>query len=98
VKLDEEDKAKLEKLQALLTLKHGRKITQQELLSRLIGNALEKDEETSRLLFGADTPLSDEEFGKTLALVSDWGVEDASQSMDEYLYGPKGRTRRPRDA
>jgi hypothetical protein len=98
VKLDEEDKAKLEKLQALLTLKHGRKVTQQELLSGLIGSALEKDEETAQLFFGADKPMSDKEFSKTLALVSDWGVEDASQKIDEYLYGSRGRTRRSRDA
>jgi hypothetical protein len=97
VKLEEGDKAKLEKLQALLTLKHGRKVTQQELLSKLIGSALEKDDETAEILFGADRPISDKDFSRTLALVENWGVKDASQRIDEYLYGPKGR-RGSRDA
>ncbi len=93
VKLEDKDKAKLEKLQALLTLKGGRKVTQQELLSKLIDSALERDEETVKLVFGMEQPMSDEQFKRVLDLVEDWGVEDASVRIDEYLYGSKKRRR-----
>ena len=45
VKLAEDDKVKLEKLQALVTLKLGEKMTQQELLATLIQDALTRGDE-----------------------------------------------------
>ena len=93
VKLEDKDKAKLEKLQALLTLKGGRKVTQQELLSKLIDSALERGEELVKLVFGREQPMSDEQFKRVLDLVEDWGVEDASERIDEYVYGSRKRRR-----
>ena len=45
VKINEEEKIKLEKLQALIALKAGKKITQQELLSKLIQDAYMHEDE-----------------------------------------------------
>jgi hypothetical protein len=91
VKLAEEDKKKLDKLQALVTLRSGRKLTQQELLSALIKDALAKSDEFAEVISGLKLPMNDEEFSRVRALASDWGVETRSEEIDEILYGPRKR-------
>jgi hypothetical protein len=74
VKVDEADKQKLERLQALITLK-GKKLTQQELLSVLISEAEEKsDDLVDRVLKEKTVPMSDQDFQKLLKLSDDWGI------------------------
>ncbi|MFQ5711893.1 MAG: hypothetical protein ACE5GD_08975 [Candidatus Geothermarchaeales archaeon] len=89
VKLSELDKDKLERLQALITLRAGGKVTQQELLSIIIGEALERCEEFIAKAFKANIPLPDEEYRKILSLIDDWGVETSWEEIDQLLYGPK---------
>ncbi|MBI4257729.1 MAG: hypothetical protein HY619_02125 [Thaumarchaeota archaeon] len=89
VKLSEEDKKRLEKLQATVTLKGGEKMTQQELLSRLISEALKKGDEFVEKLVKASVPLSDEEYGRVQSLVEDWGVETSWKDVDRLLYGTR---------
>jgi len=92
VKLDQQDKEKLDKLQALVTLKRGKKVTQQELLSTLITDAFERGDELLEKVLKKGIPLSDEEYGKILSLVDDWGVETRWEDIDRTLYGaPKRR-------
>jgi hypothetical protein len=86
VKLAEDDKEKLEKLQALVTLKLGGKMTQQELLARLIQDALTKIDEFIESV-KPSVPMGDEEFGRVLSLSEDWGVETRSDEIDKILYG-----------
>src|SRR6266566_2937708 len=90
VKLAEDDKEKLEKLQALVTLKLGEKMTQQELLARLIQGALAKSDEFIESV-KPNVPMSDEEFGRVLSLSEDWGVETRSDEIDKVLYGSERR-------
>lgn len=94
VKLSEEDKEKLEKLQALVTLKAGGKVTQQEILSALIGEALARGDEFLGKAFKPNIPMPDEEFKKVLSLTEDWGVETGWKEMDKLLYGAAKRGRR----
>ncbi len=94
VKLSHVDKEKLEKLQALITLKAGEKLTQQELLSTLIGEALCRGDEFVEKFSGSNQPISDEEYQRVLTLVEDWGIETTWREVDEVLYGSKKRHRR----
>ena len=94
VKLDAGDKKKLEKLQALITLKGGGKVTQQELLSTLIREALGRGDEIVERLSKAKVPMPDKEYEKILSLVEDWGVETSWAEIDQILYGAKPRRKR----
>jgi len=94
VKLSEKDKEKLEKLQALVTLKAGEKVTQQELLSTLIREALAKDDEIVKKMFKTKIPISDQEYERILALVEDWGIETSWEEIDQILYGVETRCRK----
>ena len=96
VKVSEEDKARLEKLQAILTLRSGSKSTQEELLSALIADGLERVDEFSQRMMGATVPISDEEYRRILALVEDWGFETRWEELDKVVYGRGERGRRAR--
>ncbi|MBS7626402.1 hypothetical protein KEJ51_05105 [Candidatus Bathyarchaeota archaeon] len=87
VKLSEDDKKKLEKLQALVTLKAGGKISQQELLSTLIREALDRSDEFLEKMCKTNIPIPDQEYEKILSLVEDWGVETRWEEIDQALYG-----------
>ena len=89
VKIGEKDKEKLERLQALVTLKVGRKMTQQEILSSLIGEAYAKSGEFVEKMSNVDTKMSDEEYEKISSLIEDWGVETSWEEVDQILYGAK---------
>jgi hypothetical protein len=88
VKLAEDDKEKLEKLQALVTLKLGEKMTQQELLARLIQDALTRGDEFIESV-KPSVPMGDEEFGKVLSLLENWGVETRWEEIDQVIYSGK---------
>lgn len=94
VKLSEKDKEKLEKLQALVTLKAGQKVTQQELLSRMIREALAEGDKLVEKMLKASKPIPDQEYEGVLSLVEDWGVETSWEEMDQTLYGVKTRPKR----
>jgi len=89
VKIGEKDKEKLEKLQALVTLKAGRKLTQQEILSSLIREAYAKSGEFVEKMSNAGTTISDEEYEKISSIIEDWGVETSWEEIDQILYGAK---------
>ncbi len=96
VRLREQDKEKLEKLKALVTLSTGKKVTQEELLGVLLNDALARGENFLPEIFGEKFPLSDREFQKIKGLISDWGVETSWREIDEILYNPPGKKSRTR--
>ncbi len=59
VKVEEGAKARLEELQAEIRLRTGRKVTQQELLTRLIDDAYESHDEILDSFREATVPLSE---------------------------------------
>jgi len=83
IKVREEDKKEFERLQSELSLRFGKKITQQELLSRII--ELVKDSKED-FIHVSILPLSEEEIEKIRKLQSDWGVETIEEEIDDILY------------
>lgn len=94
VKLSEADKRGLERLQALVTLKAGQKVTQQELLSTLIRGALERGDEFVESMLKTEIPLPDREYERILSLVEDWGAETRWEEIDQTLYGAETEPKR----
>jgi hypothetical protein len=96
VKLREDDKKKLEKLRALATLKTAKKITQEDLLSKLITGALAEGDKFVDRVFEDTVPIPDEKFKKISALSKDWNVKTSWEEIDEAVYGSfrakKGRS------
>ncbi|HLB70901.1 MAG TPA: hypothetical protein VJJ51_07630 [Candidatus Methanoperedens sp.] len=85
IKIYEKDKHIFDMLQAELTLKIGKKITQQELFSKLIGFAeSRKDNFFGRIL---KLPLSEKEIRKIKSMQSDWGIVTAETEIDREVYG-----------
>lgn len=79
VKLSAADKRRLENLQALVTLKAGQKVTQQELLSTLIREALERGDEFVDKMLKTEIPMPDQGYERILSLVEDWGLRRAGR-------------------
>jgi hypothetical protein len=87
VKLSEGDKKKLERLQALVTIKTSKKVTQQEILSKLISNATAEGDKFVVKTFESTVPMSDDAFQKILSLTSDWKVKTRWEDIDKTVYG-----------
>ena len=93
VKVSQADKEKLERLQAIVTLRTGGKVTQQQLLRMLIQEAVVNDDEFLKKIIKPSLPISEEKYRKILSLVDDWGVETSWEEVDKILYGQKSRRR-----
>ena len=87
VKVGEEAKSRLEELQAEIRLRTGEKVTQQELLSRLIDDAYESRDEVIDSFRKATVPLSDGEIEAMGRGRISSGVETDEEDVDEILYG-----------
>jgi len=87
VKVDEDAKARLEELQAEIRLRTGEKVTQQELLTRLIDDAYESREEVIDSFRNTTVPLSEAEKDAMRAGRISSGVETDEEDIDEILYG-----------
>jgi|LGVF01.1.fsa_nt_gb cAMP phosphodiesterase len=85
IKVREEDKKEFESLQSELTLRFGKKITQQELFSRII-ELVEDSNSKKSLLTGCISPLSEEKIEKIRELQSDWEIVTREENIDELLY------------
>lgn len=85
IKINEEDKYVFDMFQAELTLKAGKKITQQELFSKLIEFARSRKENFFGRIF--KLPLSEKEMKKIKSLQTDWNVMTKETQIDKTLYG-----------
>jgi hypothetical protein len=86
VKVDEEAKSRLEELQAEIRLRTGEKVTQQELLTRLIDDAYESREEVIDSFRASTVPLSADEKAAMQAGRISSGVETDEADIDDILY------------
>jgi hypothetical protein len=86
VKIDEEAKSRLEELQAEIRLRTGNKITQQEILTRLIDDAYESHEEFVDSFRDTAVPLSAEEKAAMQQNHISSGVETDEEDIDGILY------------
>lgn len=86
VKMDKKRKEDVERFVASLVLERGIKITLQEALGLMVDYSLDnKDEFLKRVR--RLPPLEDDPAWKKLKKPDDWKVKDASEKVDEYLYG-----------
>ncbi len=86
VKLDDERKREVEKFLATLLLDQGVKVTLQEALGLMVDFSLERREELIQRLRSLP-PLEKDSAWRMLQRPDDWGVTDASERVDETLYG-----------
>ena len=87
VKVDEDAKSRLEELQAEIRLQTGKRVTQQELLSRLIGDAYDSRDEVIDSFRSSTLPLSEEEKEQMRQGRVSSGVETDEEDIDDVLYG-----------
>ncbi|MFC6875031.1 hypothetical protein [Halobellus marinus] len=87
VKVDEAAKSRLEELQAEIRLRTGEKVTQQELLTRLIDDAYESREAVIDSFRASPVPLSAAEKEAMREGRISSGVETDEEDVDEILYG-----------
>ncbi len=91
VKMSEETKRLINRLQARIVLATGRKPSQQEILDQILRLASEDEEELIRRLSGVKLPLSSREIELLMKVPTDWGVATSEPEIDEVLYGYKKR-------
>lgn len=87
VKMDERTKDRLERLQAEIKLETGRKVTQQELLKRLLDSAYESRSEFVDSFRDEWDGLSDDETDRLLSGAVDSGNPVEEDEIDDALYG-----------
>lgn len=87
VKMDTETKSRLEELQAEIKLKTGKKVTQQEILARLVETAVESRSEFIDSFRDSKRSLSDEEVKRFNEGTIASGEETTEDDIDEILYG-----------
>lgn len=93
VKLDEGRKQALDRFLASLVVEGGVKISVQEILGLMVDYSLQNRSELIKRIKKLP-PLERDPAWKMLTEPDDWGVEDASERIDEYLYGDRhGRVR-----
>lgn len=87
VKMDEETKSHLEELQAEIRLRTGQKVTQQEILERLVDDAYESKSEFVDSFRSTTVPLSEEEKEAARSGMISSGTDTAEEDIDDILYG-----------
>jgi hypothetical protein len=87
VKVGEDAKSRLEELQAEIRLRAGTRVTQQELLTRLIDDAYESRTEVIDSFRESTVPLSDAEKRQMQEGRVSSGVETDEDDIDDILYG-----------
>lgn len=87
VKVDEDAKDRLERLQAEIRLKTGTEVTQQELLSRLIDDAYASRAEVIDSFRSSMVPLSEDEKAAMRRGRIASGTTTVESDIDDILYG-----------
>jgi len=87
VRLSEKTNAKLDRLQAKIVLKAGRKLSKEQILDRLIEEGLRKDDWIAFHGARVRYPVPDRAWKKVLSHIRDWGVETREEDVDRYVYG-----------
>ena len=87
VKIDPEFKKEIDKLQAKVTMKTGEKITQQELLVRILQFVMKNEKEFFKNFIFDWKPLSDKEWENMKAYIIDFGKITKEETIDRELYG-----------
>jgi hypothetical protein len=87
VKMDDRTKDRLERLQAEIRLQTGQKVTQQEILTRLVERAIESKADLIDSFRESPFPLSDAEREQFHEGRGSSGVETSEDDIDDIIYG-----------
>jgi hypothetical protein len=90
IKIDDSKKQKLDRFLAQILLREGKKITLQEAVGLMIDHAMENEDEFIENLKELP-PLEEDPAWKMLEKPKHWGVKDASERIDEFLYGSEAK-------
>ncbi|OLS20756.1 MAG: hypothetical protein HeimC3_39120 [Candidatus Heimdallarchaeota archaeon LC_3] len=92
VKIDETLKKEIDKLQAKLILKLGQKISQQELLRKVVNYVIKNEKKFFDNFILTWDPMSDDEWNSLTAFITDFGYETSEETIDKELYGDKNNS------
>jgi len=87
VKMDDDTKSRLERLQAEIRLKTGKRITQQEILARVVENAIESKADLVDSFRDEHIPVSDTDREAFHDGMISSGTSTAEDDIDDVLYG-----------
>jgi len=87
VKMDDDTKSRLERLQAEIRLQTGKRVTQQEVLARLVENAVESKADLIDSFREERVPLSESEREQFHDGMVSSGVTTTEEDIDDVLYG-----------
>lgn len=87
VKMDEETKSRLERLQAEIRLKTGNRATQQEILARLVERAIESKADLIDSFREENVPVPENEREAFHDGMVSSGVTTSEADIDDELYG-----------
>lgn len=86
VKMDDDTKSRLERLQAEIRLKTGTRVTQQEVLARLVERAIESKADVVDSFRRERVPVSEEEREVFHEGMISSGVTTSENDIDDVLY------------
>mgnify|MGYP006271980753 CR=1 FL=1 len=86
VKMDEETKAQLERLQAEIRLETGERVTQQEILTRLVEDAVQSKPELIDSFRPTNVPVSDDQRDAFHEGMVSSGVTTTEGDIDDIVY------------
>jgi predicted transcriptional regulator len=87
VKMDEDTKSRLDRLQAEIRLQTGRRVTQQAILARLVEHAIESRADLIDSFREQRVPLSEAERETFHDGMASSGVTTTEEDIDDVLYG-----------
>ena len=87
VKMDDDTKSRLERLQAEIRLKTGQRVTQQEILARLVENAIESKVDLVDSFREQRVPISEDEREAFHRGMVSSGDATTEEDIDDVLYG-----------
>jgi len=87
VKMDDETKSRLERLQAEIRLKTGERVTQQEILARLVENAIESKADLVDSFREERVPVCETDREAFHSGMTSSGTSTSEDDIDDVLYG-----------
>lgn len=87
VKMDDDTKSRLERLQAEIRLKTGKRVTQQEVLARLVERAIESKADFVDSFREERVPVPDEDREAFHDGMVSSGATTSEEDVDDVLYG-----------
>lgn len=87
VKMDEDTKSRLERLQAEIRLKTGERVTQQEILKRLVEHAIESKSDLIDSFREERVPVSEDDHAAFHDGMVASGERTTEDDVDDILYG-----------